>query len=75
MYHFLIGGISLLQPDLTHTFAGSSLGYRAVIVFQQKQVLETARKEIKGNSLIWDEMFELYGFNIRLVKCHYVVDG
>lgn len=66
MYTFIIEGLSLVEPDLTCTFAGTSLGYRAVILCEQKQVIETARKEIKGNSLVWDEAFKLYAHSITL---------
>jgi len=59
MFNFLVEGITLTKADLTYTFAGTSLGFKAIIYFQQKQVMETIRKEVKGNSVIWDEAFEL----------------
>ena len=59
MYDFVVEGLSLIEPDLACTFAGTSLGFRAVIICEQKQVMETARKEIKGNSIFWDEAFRL----------------
>ena len=59
MYNFLVEGISLSKTDLTNTFAGTSLGYRGTLFFQQKRVMETNRKEVNGNSVSWDEAFEL----------------
>ncbi len=63
MYNFTVENIRLSKADLTHTFDGTSLGYKAVIYFQQKQVMETSRREVSGDSISWDEGFEMYSFS------------
>jgi hypothetical protein len=51
--------LKLIRADLSQTFTGASLGYRSVIYFQQKQVMTTKRRKVVGDSVGWDEAFEL----------------
>ena len=59
IYKFLIEDVSLLRPDFTCTFAGTSLGFKAIIMYEQAQVMETTRKAISGNNVTWNENFQM----------------
>ncbi len=49
----------MINPDLTKTFSGESLGFKAEIYFQEQAILETTVKEITGSTVSFEEGFEL----------------